>query len=106
MKTQLIILLFSLILNQQNSILIDFGKAKKGRYWNVVNVGVMGGLSCPKNTCPGFLSASTGSTRAVLAMQGAADWGWRLSSTSLRRTTRASPCARPKARALRFRLPS
>ena len=45
MKTQLIILLFSLTLNQQNSILIDFGKEKKGRYWNVVNDGVMGGLS-------------------------------------------------------------
>ena len=45
MKTQLIILLFSLTLNQQNSILIDFGKEKIGRYWNVVNDGVMGGLS-------------------------------------------------------------
>jgi len=45
MKTQLIILLFSMTLNQQNSILIDFGKEKKGRYWNVVNDGVMGGLS-------------------------------------------------------------
>ena len=45
MKIHLIILLFNFLMQQQNTYLIDFGEEKKGRYWSVVNDGVMGGLS-------------------------------------------------------------
>jgi NADH dehydrogenase [ubiquinone] 1 alpha subcomplex assembly factor 1 len=45
MKTYLIILLFPFLMQQQNNYQIDFGEEKKGRYWSVVNDGVMGGLS-------------------------------------------------------------
>ena len=45
MKTSFIILLFPFLIQQQNNYQIDFGEEKKGRYWSVVNDGVMGGLS-------------------------------------------------------------
>ena len=44
MKIQLIILLFHFI-TTQDAIKIDFGKEKEGKYWRVINDGVMGGLS-------------------------------------------------------------
>lgn len=45
MKTQLIILLFTFSMLQQDTYKIDFGATKKGNSWSVVNDGVMGGLS-------------------------------------------------------------
>ena len=44
MKIKLIMLLFYSLITQ-NTIKIDFGKEKGGKYWRVVNDGVMGGLS-------------------------------------------------------------
>jgi len=44
MKIQFIVLLFHLI-TTQDTLKIDFGKEKEGKYWRVVNDGVMGGLS-------------------------------------------------------------
>ncbi len=44
MKLKLIIFLLH-FLTAQDTIKIDFGKDKDGKYWNVVNDGVMGGLS-------------------------------------------------------------
>ena len=44
MKIQLIIILLPFLIAQE-SIKIDFGEKKEGKYWNVVNDGVMGGLS-------------------------------------------------------------
>ena len=44
MKIQLIVLLFHFI-SSQDTIKIDFGKEKEGKYWKVINDGVMGGLS-------------------------------------------------------------
>jgi len=45
MRTLLIVFLISLFMTQSKPYTIDFGKDKKGKKWQVINDGVMGGLS-------------------------------------------------------------
>lgn len=45
MRTILIVFLISLFMTQNKPYTIDFGKEKKGKKWQVINDGVMGGLS-------------------------------------------------------------